>query len=159
VAAPPIMAGAPKVIVVTVPGEVFKIETSGTEYCGDFAFSKFNAKNNVDLWIRLDDDEQITVSFTSEFAEGTAFPMSSSFYLTKPTSASFVAGALFEDFSYLTIQGTATLDKLGNVTKLSGTFIQSRVISEDCFSAGKFTSVKSRDDLRPCGLDRRISGW
>ena len=31
------------------PGEAFKIETTGTEFCGDFNSVKLTAKNNVDL--------------------------------------------------------------------------------------------------------------
>jgi hypothetical protein len=34
-------------------GETFKIETTGTEYCGDFDVTKFNANNNVDLWVKV----------------------------------------------------------------------------------------------------------
>lgn len=127
-------------VVQAFPGEVFKIETSGTEYCGDFNFTKFNAKNNVDLWASLDSDTQITVSLTSNFAPGTTFTMDGFFYRTKGTTAAFVGGVLFGDLSYATIQGTATADKLGNVTKLAGVFIQSEVFDLGCFSSGKFVS-------------------
>jgi len=57
------------------PGEIFKIETAGKEYCGDFDVTVFNAGNNVDLWVRLDSDPQLTVSLTPNFAGGTTIPM------------------------------------------------------------------------------------
>jgi len=123
-------------------GEIFKIETTGTEYCGDFDFTKFNASSNVDLWVRLDSNTQLTVSLTSNFLSGTTFPMTGFFYLTKTKTASFVGGVLFVDFSYATILGTATFNKLGEVTKLQGTFIQKEVLRVGCFSSGTFKSVQ-----------------
>lgn len=123
------------------PGEVFKIETTGTEYCGDFNNVKFNARNNVDLWVSLDSDTQVTVSLTPTFDVGTTFPMFGLFYLTKATAAAFVGGVLFEDGSYATMQGTATFSKsTGEVSKLSGLFVQSEVLRLGCFSSGKFVS-------------------
>ena len=124
------------------PGEIFKIETTGTQYCGDFNFTKFTASNNVDMWVRLDSDTQLTVSLTPNFAGGTTFPMFGFFYLTKATASSFIGGVLFDDDSYATIQGTATFNKLGQVTKLAGTFVQSEVLWLGCFSSGTFTSVQ-----------------
>jgi len=124
------------------PGEIFKIETAGKEYCGDFEVAAFNAGNNVDLWVRLDSDTQMTVSLTSNFASGSTFPMFGFFYLVNGKNAAFVGGVLFVDDSYATIQGIATFDKIGNVTKLTGTFIQNEVLRAGCFSSGKFKSVK-----------------
>jgi hypothetical protein len=56
-------------------GEVFKIETSGTEYCGDNDRGTFNASNNIDLWVQVVSDEQLTVSVTPNFVAGTTFPL------------------------------------------------------------------------------------
>ncbi len=124
------------------PGEIFKIETAGKEYCGDFDVTPFNAGNNVDLWVRLDNDTQLTISLTSNFAGGTTFPMFGFFYLVNSKSAGFAGGVLFVDDSYATISGTATFDKFGRVTKLAGTFIQSEVLRLGCFSSGTFKSVQ-----------------
>ena len=124
------------------PGEIFKIETTGKEYCGDFDATVFNAGNNVDLWVRLDSDTQLTVSLTSNFAPGFTFPMFGFFYVVNGKSAAFVGGVLFADDSYATIQGTATFNKLGQVTKLAGTFVQSEVLQLGCFSSGAFKSVQ-----------------
>lgn len=124
------------------PGEIFQIETAGKEYCGDFNVTAFNASNNVDLWVRLDTDTQLTVSLTSNFAGGTTFPMFGLFYLVNSKSAAFIGGVLFVDDSYATIQGTATFNKFGNVTKLAGQFVQSGVLQPGCFSSGNFKSVQ-----------------
>lgn len=124
------------------PGEIFQIEAKGTEYCGDFDFEKFNADNNVDLWVRLDNDTQLTVSLTPNFAPGTTFPMFGFFYQTSSKTAAFVGGIQFEDLSYAVVQGTAKFNKSGQVTKLTGTFIQSEVFFFGCFSSGKFSSTQ-----------------
>jgi len=124
-------------------GEIFKIETTGTEYCGDFDFTKFNPSNNVDLWVQVVSASELTVSFTPNFAAGTTFPMTGQTYLTTATAAAFIAGVLFVDDSFATIQGTAKFDrKTGAITSLTGTFVQSGVLDLACFSSGKFTSKR-----------------
>ena len=72
-------------------GEIFKIETTGTEYCGDFDFTKFNPNNNVDLWVRVVSASELTVSLTPNFAAGSTFPMTGKTYLTTATAAAFRA--------------------------------------------------------------------
>src|ERR671919_1960193 len=74
-------------------GEIFKIETRGTEFCGDFDFDEFNPKNNVDLWVEVVSEEELLVSLTSNFAPGTTFPMFGVTYLTSDTSAAFACKA------------------------------------------------------------------
>jgi hypothetical protein len=123
--------------------EIFKIETTGTEYCGNFNAQKFNGSSNVDLWVTVVSDTELTVSLTANFANGTTFPMYGHTYLTGTTSAAFVGGVLFEDGSFATIQGTAKFDKrTGAIANLSGTFVQSGVLDTECFSSGKFTSQR-----------------
>lgn len=125
------------------PGEVFKIETVGSESCGDFNTHPFGAKNNVDLWARLDSETQLTVSYTSGFDPGTTFPMRGYFYYSKPTLVTFVGAAYFTDGAFATIRGTAAVNKkTGEVKTVTGTFIQSDVTVRGCFSSGNFTSKR-----------------
>jgi hypothetical protein len=42
-------------------GEIFKVEATGTEYCSD-GYAKFNASNNLDLWIHMVSENEILVS-------------------------------------------------------------------------------------------------
>ncbi len=133
----------PPATALAFPGEVFKIETVGSEHCGDGAAIKFTARNNVDLWVRIDSRTQLTVSLTPGFDGGTTFPMTGYYYLTKATSAAFVASVGFGPGSFATIRGTAAINKkTGAVTALNGIFIQSDVIHDGCFSSGNFTSKK-----------------
>jgi hypothetical protein len=97
----------------------------------------------VDLWVQVVSDTELTVSLTPNFAPGTTFPMTGQTYLTTATAAAFVAGVLFVDDSFATIQGKAKFERgTGAITSLTGTFIQSGVLDAACFSSGKFTSKR-----------------
>ncbi len=124
-------------------GEIFELQTNGTEYCGDFDSAKFNKRNAVPFWIRVDGNTQLTVSFTATFEAGTTFPMSGFFYQTTKSKGAFIAGVLFVDGSFATIQGESKFDKdSGRVKSLKGVFVQSGLIFDECFSSGKFKTGK-----------------
>jgi len=123
-------------------GEIFRVETIGTEYCGDYNFAKFNASNNIDLWVHLMSKTEIIVSYTPNFQSGTTFSMHGQTYLTGKNKASFVGGVIFEDLSYITLQGTVIFDKLGTVKKMTGTFIQNGLFDLSCFSSGTFKTME-----------------
>jgi hypothetical protein len=124
-------------------GEIFKIETTGLEFCGDLDVHRFNPRNNVDLWVQVVSEEELLVSRTFNFAAGTTFSMFGLTYLTNETTAAFVANAVFDDDSFATIRGTARLNRnTGAVASLTGTFIQSGVFETGCFSTGTFTSKR-----------------
>ena len=55
-------------------GEIFKIETSGTEYCDDFNVVGFGSGNNIDLWVQVVSDSELTVSITQNFAPAQPSP-------------------------------------------------------------------------------------
>jgi hypothetical protein len=130
-------------------GEVFKIETTGSEFCGDLDVQQFNANNNVDLWVRVESESELTVSRTTTFDDGTTFPMFGQTYLTGPNSAAFIAGAQFVDESFATIQGTARFDpRTGRITSILGTFIQFGVFEAGCFSSGNFKSQRVGSSIR-----------
>jgi hypothetical protein len=124
-------------------GERFKVETTGTEYCGDFDVSKLSAANNVDLWVEVVSESELTVSTTSDFQPGTTFQLVGVAYLVKSTSASFAASQSFANGGYLTVQGFAKASpRTGEIASLSGTFIQHNMFDDNCFSSGKFKSVQ-----------------
>ena len=123
-------------------GETFKIETTGTEYCGDFLFSNFSAGNNVDFWIREQSEDEILVSFTPDFKHGTTFFIHMTYFMASKNKTAFVGEVFFEDDSWLSIFGKSTLDKNGMAKSIQGTFIQNGVIRPACFSSGTFKKVK-----------------
>jgi len=124
-------------------GEIFKLDTNGTEYCGHLDARKFTPKNDVDIWVRVDSTELITASFTPTFDEGTTWPIFGFTYETGKGKSAFHGGVFFEDFGWLTMQGDATWDKnTGAIKSLSGTFIQSELLEIGCFASGKFSTKK-----------------
>ena len=89
-------------------GEIFQLKTRGIEYCGPFDFERLTPKTSLPLWLRVDSDTQLTISVTSNFADGCTFPLDGVFYQTKATKAAFVGGALFLDGSYVTAKELRT---------------------------------------------------
>jgi hypothetical protein len=73
-------------------------------------------------------------------------------YLINATSGGIVGGVLFVDDSFARIQGTAKFDKkTGAITSFTGTFIQSGVLSDGCFSQANLKPCK--DSVKP--IERR----
>ncbi len=124
-------------------GEVFRIETSGTEYCGDFFFFKFNAKSNIDLWIKIVSNEESIIYFTPDLDPTSSLTINTTTYWKDFTRTALVGMYSSEDGGYLTVRGIIKFDKLGNIKRIKGTFIEyDTIIGLDCFSTGKFWSVE-----------------
>ncbi len=128
-------------------GEVFKLELSGTERCADFDAFKFNAHNNPDLWVKIVDDQEWDIAFTSDFAVDQTIPIIGITYLAKGNKKVF-SGAQFVDAAFIAIEGTESLDKTGAPKKATGTFNQQIFIqllddpNATCISSGKFTTTQ-----------------
>jgi len=121
-------------------GEVFKVETTGTEYCGDFDNSKFNANNNIDLYVKIVDGTEWDIDFSPLFE--TAIPVVGTSYYVKQRTVSFTGAQFFADNSFISMEGKLTLDAFGNVTRASGTFIQDSLVFVGCFSSGKWRTTQ-----------------
>ena len=124
-------------------GEVFKLELLGTERCADLDAFKFNARNNLDLWVRIVDDQEWDIAFSPAFGEDETIPVIGITYLARGNKRVF-SGAQFQDDAFIALEGTALLDRNGGVKKATGTFNQQFFIEllngadHDCFSSGKF---------------------
>ena len=137
------MAAAPSFGVTVDDGGIFKIEATGFESCGDFARQRISKRNNVDLWMRVDNVNQLTLSFTPTFDEDKTFPMFGRSYIRNRNFADFVGAVYFEDGSWAAISGAAQLNKkTGLVIRLAGRYVQDGVLFSECFSSGKFKSGK-----------------
>jgi hypothetical protein len=73
------------------------------------------------LWVFIASETELIVLLTPTFDDGTFFSRFGEAYLTGTMAAAFVAGVVFDDGSYGTIQGTAKGDRrTGAVASLSG---------------------------------------
>lgn len=121
-------------------GEVFKIETSGTEYCGNFDFARFNSGNNIDLWVRIESDTELSVSLTSNFDPVLTFPMFGRTYLTSASGAAFVAGVCLR---------TAPMPRFRALRNSIGAPAMFPVSKEPSFRTRCFFSAASRRENLP----------
>jgi hypothetical protein len=117
--------------------EVFLFQVTGIEYCEDFS-DKGLGPRNAKLWILINSDAEMILSFTPNFTLGTIFSLNGSTYLTGKKKAVFSGGASFENNSYFAIQGTLNLDKSNAVTFMKGKFIENGILHPGCFSSGIF---------------------
>jgi len=132
-------------------GEIFKLELSGIERCADFDAFKFGSRNNLDLWLKIVNDQEWDISFTSDFAVDQVIPIFGVTYAAKGSKRVF-SGAQFAVDAFIAIEGTAVLEKDGvTVRKATGTFNQQIFIqllndpnnpNPICFSSGKFTTTQ-----------------
>ena len=140
--------GLPGLAAAQAPDQFFRIEMSGLEHCADFDNFKFNAKNNVDMWVRIIDGQEWDLSLSDLFLETDTLPIIGHTYLVSSKKQSFIGSQFVGETGFIAIDGAASLDKNGVVTKLSGTFIQDTgddpndPNSPACTSSGKFKSVE-----------------
>lgn len=122
-------------------GEVFKVEATGTQYCGPYSYVKFNASNNLDFWIRMVSDSEILVSLTPGFDTET-FTIYLTTYPMDSKKVSYIGGTYVDNYTYIGLQGISKIDKYGEIANTKGTFMWSNWFYDDCFASGKFKTVQ-----------------
>lgn len=123
---------------------VFEAKATSTEYRGDGNFEKINAM----VFVKVDQTNNLlTVSDVPTFdsEETTAFALTS--YSTTGNKAAFLADVLFEDGSYITVQGTTNSDSNGQLKSFKATFTENLIPEDGSFESGMVTSGKRRKDL------------
>jgi len=131
-------------------GEVFRVETTGTKYCGDFNHEMFGPRNKLDLWIQILSKTQIIFSFTSDFEPettftsepGTAFAVNGLTNLYDTNEARFSVSVSFEDGSYASFIGRLHFDNYETVEFVKGRFIENNILHPGCFSYGSFWTME-----------------
>jgi len=121
-------------------GEVFKIETSGVQYCGDLYSSKFNAKNNIDLYVRIVSSSEVDLDVTPLFLS--SVPLFGNSYFASARKVAVTGSQAIGGGGYVSVIGILSLDAIGIVKAGSGTFIQSDLIVGGCFSSGKWKATQ-----------------
>lgn len=80
--------------------EIFKVEATGTEYCPD-GYTKFNASNNLDLWIHMVSENEIFVSTTQDFEFTCTFTIKVTSYGMNSKAASYIGVAYVDEYMYI----------------------------------------------------------
>jgi hypothetical protein len=128
--------------------EIFRVQTQGTEYTADDHFANFGpyAYSKFVFYLCVLNENQILISMNTDFGPGSSIPLTSytyersSYYGT--TKTAFVASVFISANNYLTLQGIITTNRLGDITAVSGTFIDCGAFELDRFSSGKFWTTK-----------------
>jgi hypothetical protein len=123
-------------------GEIFRVEVSGTKYCGDFSSKRFGERSKLALRMQILSDTQIILSYDRVFEPRTTFIMNGSTYLISNSKAIVVIAESFEDGSHAAFQGTLYFDRSQTVIFAKGAFIEKDVLFPDCFSSGKFWTME-----------------
>jgi len=122
-------------------GEVFRVETSGTKYCGDYHYKMFGPRSKLDLRIQIISKTQI-IFFNSTFEFETTFAINGLTNLTDKDEAIFSVAVSFEDGSYASFIGSLHFDKFETVEFVKGRFIENNILHPGCFSSGIFWTTR-----------------
>jgi hypothetical protein len=121
-------------------GEVFKLNTSGNQYCPGAAPVKLNSSNDVDLWLHIDSDTQMTAYLDA----GLTVPLVT-FDVTVDSYASNAAS--FDAFYYADADnhfeaiGIVKFKKDGSAKSLKATFLRKGIL-DSCYSKGTLTGKR-----------------
>ena len=130
----------------------FRIEMTGLEHCADLDNFKFNARNNLDMWVRIADPQEWDFSLSPIFIAEQTLQVTGHTYVTSSKKFAFTGAQFIGATGFLAVDATAQLDKSLNVSKISGTFIQDTGSDDPnttaCISAGKFKSVERILDVQ-----------
>jgi hypothetical protein len=121
-------------------GEVFKLNTSGNQYCPGAAPVKLNSSNDVDLWLRIDSDTQITAYLDSGLTVPViTFDLNIDSYAAN--AASFDAFYYADADNHFEAIGVIKFKKDGTAKSLKATFLR-RGILDSCYAKGTLTGKR-----------------
>ncbi|MGZ8097113.1 MAG: hypothetical protein ACXWUD_12815 [Methylosarcina sp.] len=121
-------------------GEVFKLNSSGNQYCSGFSPSKFNASNDVDLWLHIDSNTQMTVYQDA----GLAVPVltfDATIDWINSNTASFDAFYYGDADNHFEAIGVLKFKKDGSAKSLKATFLRKGILNS-CYSKGTLTGKR-----------------
>jgi hypothetical protein len=121
-------------------GEVFKLNSSGNQYCSGFSPSKFNASNDVDLWLHIDSDTQMTAYLDSTLLVPVVTFDATIDWITS-NSASFDAFYYGDADNHFEAVGILKFGKDGSAKSLKATFLRKGILNS-CYSKGTLTGKR-----------------
>jgi hypothetical protein len=123
-------------------GEVFKLNSSGIQYCSGAKPSKFNASNDVDLWLHIDSDTQMTVYSDAGLTTPVLiFEATMDWINIKKTKASFDAFYYGDADNHFKAIGELTFKKDGSAKSLKASFLRKGILNS-CYAKGTLTGKR-----------------
>jgi hypothetical protein len=121
---------------VMAAGEVFKLNTSGTQYCRGFRPQVFGPSNDIDLWMRINGPTSATVYDDAALISVVAnLDVDCAIISSKKAACSMFSGDASDHFAGV---GTIIVDSFGLVKSIKGTYVRKGLLNP-CFSKGKLT--------------------
>jgi hypothetical protein len=128
-------------------GTVFKINSTGTQYCPGFKPAKFSPSKDIDLWFQIDSETQMTVYSDSGLTVPVA-TLYANFDSIASTSASFDAFYFGDSDNRFEAIGVLKFNKKdGSVKSLKATFLRKGVLNS-CYANGTSWQNPPADWLR-----------
>jgi hypothetical protein len=123
----------------TTTGEVFKLNSSGTQYCSGKP-STFNASRDVDLWLHIDNDTQMTV-YSDSGLTVPLFTFDATVDSTNPKSASFDAFYYGDADNHFEAIGVLKFNKDGSAKSFKASFLRKGILNS-CYAKGTLTGKR-----------------
>jgi hypothetical protein len=115
-------------------GEVFKLNSSGIQYCSGYRPSKFNASSDVDLWLQIDSDTQMTAYLDA----GLTVPVltfDATIDWINSKTASFNAFYYGDADNHFEATGVLNFKKDGSAKSLKASFLRKGILNS-CYAKG-----------------------
>jgi hypothetical protein len=121
-------------------GEVFKLNSSGIQYCSGVKPSKFNASSDVDLWLHLDSDTQMTV-YSDAGLTTPVLTFEATIDWINSNTASFDAFYYDDADNHFEAIGVLKFKKDGSAKSLKASFLRKGILNS-CYAKGTLTGKR-----------------
>jgi hypothetical protein len=121
-------------------GEVFKLNSSGIQYCSGFSPSKFNASSDVDLWLHIDSETQMTV-YSDAGLTTSVLTFDATIDWINSNTASFDAFYYGDADSHFEAIGVLKFKKDGSAKSLKASFLRKGILNS-CYAKGTLTGKR-----------------
>lgn len=121
-------------------GEIFRLSTTGTQYCSGYKPVHFTPSNSYPFFVRFDDDVSIPV-FVGSIKDTPDFVADLDAAFINTNRVSFDAFYYQDNGNHMEAVGTIKLDKYGVPKTLKATFMR-KGLTDDCYSVGKMAGKR-----------------
>lgn len=125
---------------VLAQGELFALQTTGTEYCPGSAPLRFTPSTDIPFFVRFDSETSVS-AFVWSVGSAPDFTFDTQVDFISTRALSFNADNYLDSDNHMEVIGRIKLDKYGVAKTLTGTFIRVGM-TNSCYSVGKLTGKR-----------------